>query len=347
MKFLKHALALLITFACLYIAFHGVDLKEAVGTMFDSGRVRILPLVTFSGLSLGVLWVRGWRWKYFFLPEQQATAWGLSVSNTIGFMTNNILPLRIGEVVRALMARRKVKAPMSYILATLFIERTLDSMCLLFCLILPLASSRQFPPLVGEIGKGMFFVFAGALGLLIILRSKPHLAQKAALPLGRRFLPPHAYDRLELFMATFTEGLLILRNGRVMLKIGILSIFHWWLVAVSYDLAFRSFSLQEGLPWTAPYLTLGLVGLGVALPSAPAFVGPVHAAIIYSLNRVYDVPRVTATGFAVVMHLLMMAPVTVAGLALMWQEGLTLGQIRQRADHLEENQPSPVEDLSG
>ena len=347
MKYLKHAFALTITVICLYIAFRGVNLNEAFNTMFDSGRVRILPLVAFAGLSLGVLWVRGWRWKYFFLPEQQATAWGLSVSNTIGFMTNNILPLRVGEVVRALMARRKVKAPMSYILATLFIERILDSMCLLFCLILPLASGRQFPPLVGEIGKGMFFIFAGALGLLIILRSKPHLAQKAALPLGRRFLSPHIYDRLELFMATFTEGLLILRNGRVMLKIALLSIFHWWLVAFSYELALRGFSLWHELPWTASYLTLGLVGLGVALPSAPAFVGPIHAAIIYSLNQAYEVPKATATGFAVVMHLLMMAPVTLAGLALMWHEGLTLGQIRKRVDHLEEEPPPPGEDLAG
>jgi len=36
-----------------------------------------------------------------------------------------------------------------------------------------------------------------------------------------------------------------------------------------------------------------------------------------------------------------------AGLALMWHEGLTLGQIRKRVDHLEEEPPPPGEDLAG
>jgi len=334
MKYLKHLLGLLITGICLYIAFRGVNLKEALAIL-DRNRVNLLPLSIFTLLSLGVMFVRGWRWKYFYNKEHKATVLGLSVANIIGFMTNNILPLRIGEMVRVLVAGRKVRAPLSYTLATLFVERVFDTLCLLICLMLPLLLSRDFPLFVVKIGLVMAFVFAGGIIMLLVLRSKPHLAMKLALPIGRRLFADHLYQRFEQILLTFTEGIKILRNGPAVWKITLLSLLHWWLVAFSYGLAFKAFSLGS-LPWSAPYLTLGLVGLGVALPSAPAFVGPIHAAIIYSLSDAYGIPKSTATGFAVVMHLLMMVPVTIAGLLLLWKEGLSLGQIRQKADHLEE-----------
>ena len=118
-----------------------------------------------------------------------------------------------------------------------------------------------------------------------------------------------------------------------MLKIIVLSLFHWWLVVFSYELAFRAFSLGP-LPWTTPYLTLGLVGIGVALPSSPAYVGPVHAMIIFSLMA-YGIDQALAQGFAIVMHLLMFGPITLIGLAMMWAEGLSLGTIRQRVEKTE------------
>ena len=326
MRFIKHAAALIVTLVCLYLAFRGVDFSQA-SSIVEGERIRLLPLTAFAALCLVVMWVRAWRWKYFYLPEHKATVAGLTVANFIGFMSNNILPLRVGEIVRVLMARRKNSAPVSYTLASLFLERLLDSLCLLFLLIFPLALDVSFPPGLVKIARIMLIFFAGAVALLIILRSKPHLVQKAALPLGRRLLSAHRYERFEHFMATFSQGMAILQNGRAMLKIVALSLFHWWIVAFSYGLCFRGFSF-DSLPWTAPFLTLGLVGLGVALPSAPAFVGPIHAAIIYSLSGVYGLDKSLATGFAVIMHLIMVAPLTVTGLLLMWREGLTLGQIR-------------------
>ena len=337
MKLVKLAVAFLITAVCLYLAFSGVDLKEAL-TILEGERIRIFPLIMFSLLCMVVFIVRAWRWIYFYRPEHGATVRGLTVANFIGFTTNNILPLRVGEIVRALMARRKVNAPLSYTFATLFIERTFDSLCLLLCLMVPLTIYSDFPPALVKVGKIIFFVFFGAILFLIVLRSKPNLAQKLALPVGRKFFPEKLFERFEHFMQKFTEGLQILRNGPAMWKISLLSLFHWWIVAYSYGLAFRGFSF-DSLPWSAPYLTLGLVGIGVALPSAPAFIGPIHAAIIYSLSSAYGIPKSAAIGFAVLMHILMMAPVTIVGLMLMWKEGLTIGQIREKASHIEEELP--------
>jgi hypothetical protein len=143
-------------------------------------------------------------------------------------------------------------------------------------------------------------------------------------------------------MATFSEGIKILRNPRVLLAVSALSLLHWGVIVYSYHLMMLGFSFT-GLPWTAPFLTLGFVGLGVALPSAPAFIGPLHAAIVYSLSTIYGLPNDDSAAFAIVMHILMMVPVTLAGLFYMTREGMTLGQLRSKAEHIEEEEAAGQE----
>ncbi|MBN2289869.1 MAG: flippase-like domain-containing protein [Candidatus Glassbacteria bacterium] len=329
MKYAKHAVALLITAACLYLAFHDIDLHEAL-RVFDPGRIHWLPMIGFMSICLAVMWIRAWRWKYFYLKEHRATIWGLTVANLIGFMVNNILPLRLGELVRALIAVRKTASPLSYTIGVLFIERLLDTLCLIFCLILGLSFSSGMPEaayLAGQLTTAAFF---GAVFILYLLRGKPQLLMKVVLPFSRKLLPERLVPRAERFLHLFTDGLRILQDGKAMLKILALSLFHWWLIVYSYHLAFDAFSIGP-LPWTAPYLTLGMVGLGVAVPSSPAYVGPVHAAIVFSLVA-YGIDQPLAQGFAVIMHLLMFGPITLVGLAMMWREGLSLSTIRQRAE---------------
>ena len=313
MKIIKYLVALLITSGCLYVAFKGVDLGKAWQIITSGERIRILPLAGFSAICLAVMWVRGWRWIYLFKPEHHATTNGLTTANLIGFTTNNILPLRIGEVVRAIIARRKSDAPISYVFATLVIERIFDSISLLLCLVIPLAYTESFPPGLISTARVMLYLLAGAVVLLIILGNKPHAAEKAVVKLTGWFLPASIHDKVRVAMGMFSEGMKILRKKDVLIKVSVLSIVHWGLIVFSYWLALKGFSF-DSLPWTAPFLTLGLVGLGVALPSAPAFVGPLHFAIIYSLSTAYGLPNDDAAAFAVVMHILMMAPVTVAGL---------------------------------
>ncbi|MCE5272560.1 flippase-like domain-containing protein [bacterium] len=340
-NFLKIALALAISLTCLWFAFRNVDYNQAM-QIFSHGRVRIIPLSVFTCLCLAVMWVRSWRWTYLFRPEHKATVGGLTVANLIGFMTNNILPLRIGEMVRAWMARRKSRAPLSYVIGSLVVERLFDTLCMLLCLIVPLLFIPGLPGVMRKIGLGMTAAFFGALGIMLLLRFKPHLAQTVIAVPARRFMSAQAFAKLDHLLHTFTDGLRMLKDGGAMLKVATLSVFHWGLVVFSYYMAFQGFSF-DSLPWTAPFLTLGLVGLGVALPSAPAFIGPLHTAIIYSLSDIYGVPKSEAIGFAVVMHLLMMLPLTAVGLALMSREGLSLSQIRQSAEQTAETSAEPTE----
>jgi glycosyltransferase 2 family protein len=344
MKIMKYLVALLITAGCLYVAFKGVDLGRAWQIITSGERIRILPLAGFCAFSLAVMWVRGWRWKYLYKPEHHATTNGLATANLIGFTTNNILPLRIGEAVRAIVARRKVDAPISYILASLLIERIFDSICVLLCLMIPLTYAAGFAPSMPKIPGALNYVLAGSILFLILLLMVlglfPHSAEKTVVKLTGLFMPARFREKVQVFMGMFSEGIKILRKRDVLLKVSVLSIIHWGMVVFSYWLMLAGFSF-DSLPWIAPFFTLGMVGLGVALPSAPAFVGPIHWAIIYSLSSGFGLPNDEAAAFAVVMHILMMAPVTVAGLIAMAREGVTLGQLRKGAEHFDDK-PDPA-----
>jgi len=86
------------------------------------------------------IWVRGRRWWYLFPPGSNPQ--GVTPAMMIGYMANNVLPLRAGEVVRVyVVARRWNKAPGASrshpfwtTLATLIVERVLDSLIVVLIL---------------------------------------------------------------------------------------------------------------------------------------------------------------------------------------------------------------------
>ncbi len=86
-----------------------------------------------AALNLTMLWARGFRWQLLFYPAQPS-GWQLVSATTIGFAANNILPLRIGELVRSYLAARSVEISFWTALATLAVERVLDMLSILLIL---------------------------------------------------------------------------------------------------------------------------------------------------------------------------------------------------------------------
>ena len=78
------------------------------------------------------------------------------------------------------------------------------------------------------------------------------------------------------------------------------------------------------------------MAFGVAIPSAPGFVGTFHAAAAFALGDVYGVEGARALAFAFGYHFSGWLPVTVIGLAYAWKLGLTLGEVGSAEDRVEE-----------
>src|SRR5262245_58328898 len=76
-------------------------------------------------LNFASLWVRAWRWHYLFPPGSHPSH--LFNALMIGYMGNNVLPLRAGEGLRAYVASRRGQRFWT-VLATIVVERVLDGL---------------------------------------------------------------------------------------------------------------------------------------------------------------------------------------------------------------------------
>ena len=141
------------------------------------------------------LWVRAWRWHYLLGPIKSIPTKTMFPITTIGYMGNNIYPARAGEVLRAVILKRREGVPISASLATIIVERIFDGVVMLafvFVNLPELAKLTGASGFVGNIqqvaviGTG---VFLGALAAFLLAAMFPHQAERISVSLIQRFVP--------------------------------------------------------------------------------------------------------------------------------------------------------------
>ena len=308
----KILLGLVVSAGLLVYFFWDVDLR-VVGARLRETLWGFLALSV--ALNILSLWARARRWRYLFAPGAQAGH--LFRALMVGYMGNNLLPLRAGEIVRVYVASRH--GPRFWTaFATVVVERVLDGLALGLLvagvlLIVPVPREMRWSILV--------FLAVDLLGMLL-------LAAIAVAPGACRALIQvlfHRFGWIERRMLgmldTMTEGLRGLRAPRHLLPIALYSVAIWLFLALSVWTALHAAHLD--LPLAAAWTVLAFLGLGVSLPSSPGFVGVVQAATVLAL-ALFDVPRTEALSFSLLMHASQFLPVTAVGLVFLFLEHVRL-----------------------
>jgi glycosyltransferase 2 family protein len=317
-RLVKILLGIAISVALLVYLFWNVDVRAVLSRLADT-QWRWLALSV--ALNLCSLWARAIRWRYLF-PRGTHPA-RLFNAVMIGYMGNNVLPLRAGEVLRVYVAARH-GVRVSTTVATLVIERVLDGLAIG----LILAISLTLIPTPREIAWA-----AEVFGALVLLLSLA-LVVIAAAPLPCRIFIhsltyrwPAIERRLLQAFDIMADGLQSMRRLRQLVPIVIWSVVIWLFIVFSFWTAFRAASLD--LPFLASLTVIAFVGLGVSLPSSPGFVGIIQAATVLALSF-FGVPRADALSFSLLLHASQFVPVTVWGLALLVVEHVSLSAASQR-----------------
>ncbi len=253
----------------------------------------------------------------------------------IGFMANNVLPARAGEVVRAYAAQALIGTRFTTALATVAVERVFDGLVIIFLMTLAIAAPG-FPSDARIGGTDVTFsalaTWAGAgfaavlVGLLVFVHAQER-ALAFADRLARRVLPHRAADFVLRQLHNVTAGLAVLRSPRDAARVLVWSFAVWFVNAASYVVAFRAFNIR-GLAPTAALLLQGITALGVAIPSSPGFWGVFEGTARASLS-LYGVPPESSVSFAVGVHLGWFIPITVIGLVVLARTGLSLRELRR------------------
>jgi glycosyltransferase 2 family protein len=275
------------------------------------------------------LWARAMRWWYLFPPGSEPP--GLVAANMIGYMANNVLPLRAGEFVRVYVAARRLTRPGGSFGAnawlagaTLVVERVIDSLTLVLILAV-LVFFIPVPPALQYAAGLVLAVDAVAAAVLVSLAVAPARSRRFVAGVSRR------WPRLEAPAARVVDIVLRGLDGvRTRAHLGPLAawtVLVWTLPALGAWVLFRAVHLE--LPVLAGWTVLTFVGFGISIPSAPGYVGVWHAASVLALSM-FGVSQATALGYALLYHASQFVPITLIGWLFLLREQVSLGEAVRR-----------------
>jgi hypothetical protein len=248
---------------------HFVDLSR-VAAAVRAADYRLLGVSLL--LSFGWLFVRAVVWRTLLRDRPTYRDTMLALSE--GYLLNNFLPFRLGEIGRAFMLSRRSGMAFSEILPTIVIERAMD---LFFTAVIFLSA---LPFVVGIGATGQVAVYVGAAILLgVIVLYVLARNQKGALDLFHRLSTrwPTLQERGGGLLESFLTGLGVLTNGWLFVRFLIWMIINWSLAAINYFLLMRAYFPQTQFVWAM--FGLGAAAFGGAVPSLPGAVGTFEGAL--------------------------------------------------------------------
>jgi uncharacterized protein (TIRG00374 family) len=303
----------------LVLSFRGQDPAE-IRHALERVEWRWLPLA-LAFLYTGIT-IRAWRWHILLRPVCDIPPRDVFPIMIIGYAANNVLPLRAGELVRAWVLQQRYGVRKTAALATIAVERLFDGITMLLFVggaaaVVGLTAELQHVALVAAA------VFAVALiGMGILLAGGT--VRDRLLQLALRPLPDPLAARVARMAESFLAGLGVLsRRGDLALVI-VTSIVAWGFEASMYWTVAYAFGppLATAMTPVGALLTTAIANLATLVPSGPGYVGTFEAGVLLAVNGALGVGRGLALSYAVLLHLLLWAPVTVWGAIEWWRLGI-------------------------
>lgn len=322
-------IGILISVFFLYLAFRKFDLEEGKRALKMANYYWLLPTVVSYMFGF---WMRGIRWRYLLLPIKKCKIFNLVSTVFIGFMANNLLPFRVGELIRAYVNGKKENISKSSSLATIVVERVLDGLALVVLLLVAIlflergaSAQHSFPQWLKRMIYVAWALFLGVLILLYIMMRSKELTGKVIRKLFGFFKEPILKKIVDL-TNSFIEGLNVLRKRKEILIVSFLSILVWTFEGTTFYLGAKAFNLSISYPQA--YLTLVIVALGLMVPSSPAFVG-VYEYFCVTALALFAIDKSFALSYAVLLHFLQFGLLVSIGLFFLWKENLSLWKLKE------------------
>lgn len=324
-----------------------VPWHEVYSNVKNTQYIWLIPSVFFLLLSF---LFRAFRWRIYLLKIKDIPATKLLPALFIGFMGNSLLPMRMGEFIRAYVLGKTKQISISTSLATIVVERIFDGFALivLFIFILLFLSfgsnnTANIPTKLLHLLLAIFLLFNLLILLLLIyLRRKPDKTIKLLVNLFS-FLPTHWLQKIEHLLHSFVDGLSSLQNIRQILIAGFYSLFVWLAITLNVYFILVAFGLGSSLGhlgiFAAIFQTV-IIAMAVAIPAAPGYIGTYDKASQWALsffsayvlqNTTASLPIIDlakATGITLILHASQMIPIILVGLIYLWKENISLAKIK-------------------
>jgi uncharacterized protein (TIRG00374 family) len=321
---------LAISILALYFALRGVDIGKLQLIITEGHYIWLIPVAICSPLAFVV---RAFRWKTL-LNERIQLKHSFNILSA-SYLFNSLLPMRLGEVVRAFLTTRlHPPIPMVTSLSTVIVERIMDLLSIVLIAIVTLLVAPVSQEIAFATRTSGVLALAG-IGLLILFAVRPAIPRQLLASLTRT-LPALKRLPLEALLERVLEGIAPLGSFKTGLPIIGWTALAWIVSTVQIYLLL--FVFYDSPTMQAALLIIVLTALAVALPAVPGNVGPFEASVVVALSlSLLATPdpggQTRAFGYAVLLHIVSV----VASVALGWfglaQEQVTVAGLFQSVQH--------------
>ena len=271
----------LISLAGIYWAFkdfHFFDFKRSIQ------QIDLVYLILATIFLWGSVWVRGLRWKWLFKESAPPSVSSLYRAELIGYFGNNVLPLRLGEILRTYIIGKENNLSKSFVFGTVVLERLMDMLALTFFAIILLF---LYPFEEGWVSD---FILKGGVVLSIVIFT---------LIIISRFKIKTTENKLLRILNQIMDGLQSIKKQRI-IPVVIASILIWSIYLL--DVYFIQRAFQFNLSWTQSLTVLVISSLVLSIPSAPGMIGTFHAAVKYTMVDLFAFTPNEGNSFAILLH---------------------------------------------
>jgi uncharacterized protein (TIRG00374 family) len=292
---------------------HGVDF-DTIAQDFQSLHWRWVVLGVIADILVYVF--QAWRWNLLLSPVVRPKLWRSVQAIYVGLFTNEVFPLRPGELIRSYLQARWSAIPFSVSLSSAIIERIFDGIWLMVLFIVT-TLFVPLPRVMIDLGKVVgLFVLVLTLAMLLVMFWKHHA--HAVVP----------KTRWGVKLKVLIDDLHLMGQSKSFYAAALASLLYLLVQVIPIYALMRGYDLDLTL-WPA-LVVLVVLRLGTSIPQAPGNVGASQALMVLSLG-LFGVDKTTATGLSMMTWGVITLPLLAAGLLALAFTGINLSEIRRHA----------------
>jgi uncharacterized protein (TIRG00374 family) len=300
--------------ACLIWVLHGYPLAE-LKTAIQDLDWKWIGIAVASDLVVYI--VHGWRWTMLLTPVARLGFWRTVQAIYIGLFANEVLPLRVGELIRCYLLTHWNDLRLSLGFASAAVERVIDGFWLLVAFIITATLVKGIPE--------DLTILVQVLGALLVIGTI------GAVWVVSHEWRPHAALTESRWAATFrhvVEGLHLMGNRRTLFFTVLISLLYLGIQMFSVFALMKAFKTDFSFWVAAGVLTI--IRFATVVPNAPGNLGVINFATVMAL-RLFDVRTTDAKTFSIILFGSLTFPLLIGGAIATALTGVNISELRERA----------------
>ncbi len=294
--------------------------------------IDIMRLLGYLVILSAVQFVRILRWGILLRPLGRVGFGRLMSVGSVGILALILLPLRLGEFARPILIARPGEIRVSAALATVVVERVVDSlaMALLLTGILFFLGDRLHVPF--ELNTWAWAILAVFVLIMVFLVVAHRHREKTVAWFRRwilRLLPGKLSGRLESILRSFIDGLQALPNLRLAVIFLAMTVLYWGLAGAGLWYMFGAFEELRHLGMLEAFTVLSVLCVGLMIPAGPGMIGNFHYFTKLGLSLFVSKAVLGTSGmaFAIIVHAMQLGQQVLWGVPFLFTTHISFGRI--------------------